>query len=111
MEQRHDGDGDSDAARNENGTPDPDAVAAMEAMFSKPHNPNDPPEVLYSTLEECQKIAMMNKNPWSELQVMRKAVDLLRRSGIFKDKVFEEWKDVPTKSYVLMKDHSSTRRI
>ena len=52
------------------GTPDPDAVAAMETMFSKPHNPNDPPEVLYSTLEECQKIAMMNKNPWSELQVM-----------------------------------------
>ena len=87
------------------GTPDPDAVAAMETMFSKPHNPNDPPEVLYSTLEECQKIAMMNKNPWSEQQVMMKAVDLLRRSGIFKDKVFEEWKDVPTKSYVLMKDH------
>jgi hypothetical protein len=28
------------------GAPDPDAVAAMEAMFSKPHNPNDSPEVL-----------------------------------------------------------------
>ena len=87
------------------GAPDPDAVAAMETMFSKPHNPNDPPEVLYSTLEECQKVAMMNKNPWSELQVMMKAVDLLRRSGIFKDKVFEEGKDVDPKSYVLMKDH------
>jgi hypothetical protein len=58
-------------------------VAAMEAMFSKPHNPNDLPEVLYATLEECQKIAMMNKNPWSEKQVMMKAVELLRRSGIF----------------------------
>lgn len=87
------------------GAPDPDAVAAMEAMFSKPHNPNDSPEVLYATLEECQKIAMMNKNPWSELQVMMKAVDLLRRSGIFKDKVFEEWKDVTTKTYVGMKEH------
>jgi hypothetical protein len=87
------------------GAPDPDAVAAMETMFSKPHNPNDAPEVLYSVLEECQKIAMMNENPWSEQQVMMKAVDLLQRSGIFKDKVFEEWKDGTNKSYVAMKDH------
>ena len=87
------------------GAPDPDAVAAMEAMFNKPHNPNDSPEVLYATLEECQKIAMMNKNPWNEKQVMMKAVELLRRSGIFKDKVFEDWKDAPTQSYVDMKDH------
>ena len=87
------------------GAPDPDAVAAMEAMFNKPHNPNDSPEVLYATLEECQKVAMMNKNPWNEKQVMMKAVELLRRSGIFKDKVFEEWKDAPTQTYVNMKDH------
>ena len=87
------------------GAPDPDAVAAMEAMFNKPHNPNDSPEVLYATLEECQKVAMMNKNPWNEKQVMMKAVELFRRSGIFKDKVFEEWKDAPTQTYVNMKDH------
>ncbi len=48
---------------------------------------------------------MMNKNPWNEKQVMMKAVELLRRSGIFKDKVFEDWKDAPTQSYVDMKDH------
>ena len=34
-----------------------------------------------------------------------KAVELLRRSGIFKDKVFEDWKDAPTQTYVDMKDH------
>jgi hypothetical protein len=54
------------------GAPDPDAVAAMEAMFSKPHNPNDSLEVLYATLEECQNIAMMNKNPLTEKQAIYK---------------------------------------
>ena len=96
------------------GRPDPSAIQANEARWNAPHNPNDSPETLFHKMEQCQEVAMLADNEYSEKQIMAKTVEHLKRSNIFPVKEYEDWGAVTPKTYVALKKHfykAYTRRL
>jgi len=96
------------------GRPDPSAIQANETKWNAPHSPTDSPESLFHKMEQCQEVAMLADNPYSEKQIITKTVEHLKRSGMFPVKEYEDWGAVTAKTYVLLKEHfykAYTRRL
>ena len=96
------------------GRPDPSAIQANETKWNAPHNPTDSPETLFHKMEQCQEVAMLADNEYSEKQIMAKTVEHLKRSNIFPVKEYEDWGAVTPKTYIALKRHfynAYTRRL
>jgi hypothetical protein len=46
-------------------------------------SPNNAPEALFHCIKQCQEIAVLARNPYSDVQVIKKAVRLLMQASIF----------------------------
>jgi len=96
------------------GRPDPSAIQANKTKWNAPHNPNDSPEKLFHKMEQCQEVAMLADNDYTEKQIIAKTVEHLNRSGIFPTKEYEDWGAITPKTYDALKKHfykAYTRRL
>jgi hypothetical protein len=61
------------------------------------------PEHLFWHIEQCQEIQVIADNPYTPMQLMTNAVQLLMSSGIFPPREFEDWKATANKAYASLK--------
>jgi hypothetical protein len=67
---------------------------ANNTLFCSAFNPNDAPESLFHRIEQCQEIAILARDPYSDVQVINNAVRLLMQASIFPMKEFDDWEAV-----------------
>ena len=94
--------------------PDLSAIQANKTKWNAPHSPTDSPETLFHKMEQCQEVAMLADNPYTEKQIITKTVEHLKRLGMLPVKEFEDWGAVTAKTYVLLKVYfykAYTRRL
>jgi hypothetical protein len=61
------------------------------------------PKRLFWCIEQCQEIKMIADNPYTLMQSMTNAIQLLMVSGIFPMREFEDWETMPNKMYNSLK--------
>jgi hypothetical protein len=64
---------------------------------------NNAPESLSFRIKQCQEVAIISCNPYSEKQLIAKTIHLLRQSGIFLMKEFEDWEATNNKTWTSLK--------
>ncbi len=85
------------------GKPDAMTLCANDTLFQSAFNPNDAPEALFHRIEQCQEIAVLARDPYSDVQVINNAVRLLMQASIFPMKEFNDWEAVTPKTYLALK--------
>ncbi len=61
-----------------------------DKIFREDFLPNDAPESLFLRIEQCQEVAIIVRNPYSEKQLIANMIHLLLQSSIFPMKEFED---------------------
>ncbi len=61
-----------------------------EITFRSPYLATDAPEVLFCQIEDCAKIAILGRNPYTDPQLINNAISLLLTTGIYV-LTFEDW--------------------
>jgi hypothetical protein len=74
-----------------------------DKVFRAPFGANDIPESLFQCLERCQEVAIIGANPYSQMQLVNCAVQLLLQSGVFPMKDFEDWEREASKTWTDLK--------
>jgi hypothetical protein len=59
------------------GKPNAMMLFANDTLFCSTFNPNDAPKALFHRIEQCQEIAVLARDPYSDVQVINNAVRLL----------------------------------
>jgi hypothetical protein len=87
------------------GRPGAAELLINQAAWSAPHSNQDEPESLFLRLEQCQIVAILANNAYTDKQMITNAVLLLRQSNIFPTKDFDDWDDVAeaTKTWPIMR--------
>ena len=85
------------------GKPDAQTTEANEAMFRMLIQQNQTPESVFLRLEECQEVAILADNPYTDKQLISQAVMILRKSNTFPIKDFDDWEPKTNKTWALMK--------
>jgi hypothetical protein len=96
------------------GKPNAMALFANDTHFHSAFSPNDTPETLFHCIEQCQEIAVLAREPYSNVQVTNNTVRLLMQASIFPMKEFDDWEAVTLKTYPALKTFivaAYTRRI
>ena len=91
-----------DQLETTNGKPDAITLFANDTLFRSTFNPNDAPEALFHRIKQCQEIAVLARNLYSDVQVINNPVRLLQAS-IFPMKEFNDWEAVTPKTYPALK--------
>ena len=76
------------------GKPTPDAVRQNNVMFFSAYNPQDPPELLFKRIADCQEVAIVAKVPYTTEQLLMNVVDLFTRAGIYA-RDMDDWERKP----------------
>jgi len=85
------------------GKPDAQTTEANDAMFRMPLQQNQTPESVFLRIEDCQEVAILAENPYTDKQLINQAVLVLRKSNIFPIKDFDDWEPKAIKTWALMK--------
>jgi hypothetical protein len=96
------------------GKPDAMTLFANDTLFRSAFNPNDAPKSLFHQIEQCQEIAVLARDLYSDVQVINNPVHLLMQASIFPMKEFDDWEAVTPKTYPALKTFIAaayTRRI
>jgi hypothetical protein len=72
------------------GQPEGSLMWNKDKIFQVDFLPNDAPELLLFCNEQCQKVAIIARNLYSEKQLIANTIHLLLQSGIFPMKEFED---------------------
>ncbi len=73
------------------------------ALFRSPFCVTKAPEHLFWCIKQCQEIQVIADNPYTPMQLMANAIQLLMASGIFPMREFEDWEVTNNKSYTALK--------
>jgi hypothetical protein len=73
------------------GKPKGNTVLENNRFFKSPFHPTQPPKLLFHHIEQCQEIALIAQNPYTQEQLIANAINLLLQSGIFPMKEFKDW--------------------
>ena len=92
-----------DQLHNNFGRPDPMTLIKNDTLFRSAFRPTDAPERLFWRIEQCQEIQVIAGNPYSDMQLMTNAVQILMASCIFSSREFEDWETTAVKTYVIFK--------
>ena len=96
------------------GKPDAMTMFANNTLFRRSFSPNDTPEALFHRIVQCHEIAVLVRDPYSNVHVINNAVRLLMQARIFPMKEFDDWEAVTPKTYPALKTFivaAYTRRI
>jgi hypothetical protein len=74
-----------------------------DKIFRADFSPNEAPELLFLHVEQCQEVAIIACNPYSEKQLIANKIHLLLQSGIFPMKEFEDWEAANNKTWMSRK--------
>ncbi len=85
------------------GKPNVMTLFANDTLFRSAFNPNDALDALFHRIEQCQEIAVLAQDPYSNVQVINNAVQLLMQASIFPMKEFDDWEAVTPKTYPTLK--------
>jgi hypothetical protein len=85
------------------GRPNAMTLFANDTLFRSAFSPNDTPEALFHCIEQCQEIAVLVRDPYSDVQVINNAIRLLMQVSIFSMKEFNDWEAVNPKTYPALK--------
>ncbi len=93
-------------------------LAQLETLYGKPTGstlwdnsrvfkaaflPNEVPESLFQRLKQCQEVAILGEDPYTQAQLVMNAVHLLLQSQIFPMKKFEDWERSVCKNWTNLK--------
>jgi hypothetical protein len=65
------------------GKPTPDAVRQNNVMFFSAYDPQDPPELLFKRIADCQEVAIVAKVLYTTEQLLMNVINLFTRAGIY----------------------------
>jgi hypothetical protein len=85
------------------GHPSGHELLQNNALFHLPFHATEAPERLFWHIEQCQEIQVIVDNPYTPMQLMANAVQLLMTSGIFPKREFEDWEATPNTGYNSLK--------
>ena len=83
--------------------PDTMRLLQNDTLFRSAFNPTDAPETLFYRIEQCHKIQVLARDPYSDTQVINNAVRLLMQAKIFPLKEFNNWEAITLKTYTALK--------
>jgi hypothetical protein len=72
------------------GQPTPATLEGRDTHFCSPYSAADPPEILFCRIEECDEIALLGRDPYTDRQLINDAIRLLLTTGLYLWP-FEEW--------------------
>ncbi len=70
--------------------PTPSVLETNTTVFRSPYLAANAPEVLFHRIEECTKMALLSRNPYTDRQLVTNAICLLHTTGLY-TRLFEEW--------------------
>jgi hypothetical protein len=85
------------------GRPTGHELLQNDALFRLPFHNTKAPKCLFWHIKQCQEIQFIADNPYTLMQLMTNAVQLLMASGIFSAREFEDWEATPNKMYGSLK--------
>jgi hypothetical protein len=74
-----------------------------DKIFCTDFLPNNAPELLLLHIKQCQEVAIIARNPYSEKQLIANTIHLLLQSSIFPMKEFEDWEATNNKTWTSLK--------
>ncbi len=74
-----------------------------DKVFKSAFLPNEVPESIFQRLEQCQEVAILGENPYTQAQLVMNAVHLLLQFQIFPMKEFEDWEWSMSKNWADLK--------
>jgi hypothetical protein len=96
------------------GKPTPMALHNNDLLFRSPMATNDAPEILFYRIEQCQEIATLAGDPYTQMQIINTAVRILMQVQVLPLKEFNTWDQTPNKTYPGLKTfihEAYTRRL
>ncbi len=85
------------------GKPTPMALHNNDLLFRSPMATNDVPELLFYRIEQCQEIATLAGDPYTQMQIINTVVRLLMQAQVLPLKEFDTWEQTPNKTYPGLK--------
>jgi hypothetical protein len=94
--------------------PTPMAPHNNNLLFRSPMATNDAPELLFYRIEQCQEIASLARDPYTQMQIINTVVRILMQVQVLPPKEFNTWEQTPNKTYLGLKTfihEAYTRRL
>jgi hypothetical protein len=85
------------------GKPTPMALHNINLLFRSPMATNDAPELLFYRIEQCQEIATLAGDPYTQMQIINTVVRILMQAQVLLSKEFDTWEQTPNKTYPGLK--------
>jgi hypothetical protein len=85
------------------GRPSRHELLHNETLFCLPFHATEAPERIFWCIKQCQEIQVIADNPYTLMQLITNALQLLMASGIFPMREFEDWETMPNKTYNSLK--------
>jgi hypothetical protein len=79
------------------------ALHNNDLLFRSPMATNDAPKLLFSRIEQCQEIATLAGDPYTQMQIIKTVVCILMQAQVLPLKEFDTWKQTPNKTYPRLK--------
>jgi hypothetical protein len=96
------------------GKPMPMALHKNDLLFCSPMTTTDAPEMLFYRIEQCQEIATLAGDPYTQMQIMSMVVRILMQVQVLPSKEFDTWEQMAVKTYPGLKTfihEAYTRRL
>jgi hypothetical protein len=74
----------------------------------------DAPKMIFYGIKQCQEIAMLAGDPYTQMQIMNTVVHILMQAQVLPSKEFDTWEQTPAKTYPGLKSfihEAYTRRL
>ncbi len=85
------------------GKPIPMALHNNDLLFRSPMATNDAPEMLFYRIKQCQEIATLAGDPYTQMQIMNTVVRILMQAQVMPSKEFDTWEQTPNETYPRLK--------
>jgi hypothetical protein len=85
------------------GKPTPMVLHNIDLLFQSPMSTTDAPEMLFYRIKQCQEIAMLAGDPYTQMQIMNTVVRILMQAQVLPSKKYNTWEQTPAKAYPGLK--------
>jgi hypothetical protein len=96
------------------GKPTPMALHNSNLLFRSPMSTTDAPKMLFYRIKQCQKIATLAGDPYTQMQIINMVMRILIQAQVLLSKEFDTWEQTSVKTYTGLKTfihEAYTRRL
>ena len=83
--------------------PTPMALHNNDLLFRGPMATIEAPEMLFYRIKQCQEIATLAGDPYTQMQILNTVVCILMQAQVLPSKEFDTWEQTPNKTYPGLK--------